>query len=218
MKKSNRESVIGLVIVMNLPLGLAGPSFAQATSTTRQERPVSPPKAPTPTNAGVADVGVVGVDAGVAQAEEHLHRVTVGFNNGVNTSEDVIEAKIALAQSHIRSATDRKKFTGLQQDLETIVTQQQSLLDLANVKFSAGVAGASDLNTAKEILAEARVRLDLYAVLLARQERLSEVSMRQSAGVSSAKERDKATAALHQAERRFVESDEIESDDDRGNL
>jgi len=194
MKKSNRKSVSGMLMILSLPFSLSGLSFVQPASAAPPEKPISTPNSP------------IANDASVTQAEEHLRLVTVGFQIGANSNEDVSDAKIALADTRIHAACVRNQFTSLQQDLETISTERQKRLDWVNMKWKSGEATPSDTNTAEEALAEARVRLDLYSVLIACQKRLTVTSVRQSAGLSSAEEMGKATASLQRAELQFVES------------
>ena len=194
MKKSHRGAVIGLVAALSLPLGLPSLAEGQVAPADPQEQTVATAKAP------------MGSDAGVAQAEGNLRRVTAGFDAGADTKEDLGQAKIALADARLRAAQDRKVFTGLRQDLETIVTQRQALLAQINAGQRAGAASSRDITSAEEALAQARARLDLYAIVQARQTQFSEASARQKEGASSAEEMARVTASLQKAEQRFVEN------------
>ncbi|MBV9849659.1 MAG: hypothetical protein JO250_08215 [Armatimonadetes bacterium] len=184
------RQAIGLLAVLSLPLGARAQPIAQAA--------VPAQKATTGMTAAPSPV--------VTAAENRLRRVTVGYQNGINTSADLHDATIALAEARIRSATAWNQSEGVSHNLETIVTQRQQLLSLAETQFKAGILSTGDLNKARAALAEARVRSGLYTLVTIREQDLAQARSLYRNGAGSAQAMDEAAAALQEAQRRFQES------------
>ena len=97
---------------------------------------------------------------------EHYRLVIVGYRAGANTSADLSEATLALAEARLRVA--QSKPDEVLQNLETIEAQRAEMLRLATVGYRAGAAGYTSANVKKAnvVLIEAKVRVNLYKAVM----------------------------------------------------
>jgi hypothetical protein len=135
-----------------------------------------------------------------------LARARAGFRAGTVTAADVSEATIALARARIQSPDAQRPPNAIPDALQTVVTENEALLKMAEERYRAGASSAADLSRARTALAEARVSSALYGLAALRDQ---DLAMRRSlyrAGALSVDDLTKAEKADAEAHRRFDES------------
>lgn len=152
--------------------------------------------------AGTPASRTASLETGVSRAEQSLARVLEGQRQGVISSEEVVQARIALAEARVRLATARQQSKAVLQNLEALVAHREELLARANERYKAGVLSSGELGAARAALAEARIRLSLNTLVAIREQELARARAAYREGIVPQGEVTKASQALDQARSR----------------
>ena len=151
-------------------------------------------------------------DAAVTDAETRLRLITAGYQAGTNSSSDVSEATITLAQAQIRFDIEHKQRVFTSAALGVVVSQNERLFKDAEVRYKQGAINTDSLTEARIVLAQAHVSLDLYNLAVLQNQNLVTKQARYREGAISPKELMEAETISKEAQRHFEASQQINSD------
>lgn len=146
--------------------------------------------------------------AAIAQAEQELNRVTVRYQAGVATTEEVQQANSNLADAHTRFATSHNQPEIAVQEAQKLVDAKAQIVTIANARYQVGAATAMDLNAAQIALTKTRIRLQIYTLINLQTRNLKSVTVLYNQGAATQKEVAAATKAVADARSRLVEGED----------
>lgn len=135
----------------------------------------------------------------LANAEKQLTQAWRGFEAGAMGTDDVLAATVDFENAKIELAKAQHEESTILESLKTIVGARETAFDRVGQAMKQGATSATDLRQARITLAQARIRLETYAIVQESEQSLQAALTASQAGTLGREELETARKAVAQS-------------------